>query len=145
MPLFSQTAEYALRAVAHLATQSDFTSTIPEMAAATQVTAPYLRKVLVKLREADIVQTQRGTGGGVRLLCKPNKLTLLEVINAVDPVARIERCPLGIADHKHLCPMHSELDQALAEIEKVLSRRTLADILAKPRRAGTCGFPGRLT
>jgi Rrf2 family protein len=139
--LFSQTADYALRSVAHLAQAVQYTATIPELAAAVQVNAPYLRKVINKLRDAKIVVAQRGKGGGIQLYVDPDRLTLLDVINATDPIQRYQRCPLGLPDHLKLCPLHAELDEAIAHVEKVLGSRTIAQLLATRRSTARCGFP----
>ncbi len=140
--MFSQTAEYSLRAMAHLASRHNSSSTIPEMAEATQVPAPYLRKVLNRLRDAGIIGTQRGTGGGIHLKADPKELTILKVLNAVDPIKRIERCPLGLPEHFKLCPLHSEINEAIMQVESVLNSKTLADLLAMKRiGAANCDFP----
>ncbi len=139
--LFSQTTDYALRATAHLALCTNGTSTITEMAKAIQVNSPYLRKVVDKLRNANIVSAQRGKGGGITLAVDPNQLTMLDVINAVDPIPRIKQCPIGRADHLKLCPLHAELDAALAHVEGVLGSRTIGDLLATRRSASRCEFP----
>lgn len=144
MALFSQTTDYALRAIAYLATCSQRTCTIPEMAEAIQVNAPYLRKVLDKLREAGIVGTKRGSGGGIHMLSDPDDLTLLQVVNAVDPIVRIKRCPLGFPDHLELCPLHYELDEGISHIEKLLSSRTIGQLLARRRSSARCSFPKEL-
>jgi DNA-binding IscR family transcriptional regulator len=72
-----------------------------------------------------------------------DELTILEVVNAVEPVKRIRTCPLGIAAHGvNLCPLHSRLDQALAMVEKALGSTTLADVLAEPTKSiPLCPFP----
>lgn len=142
--MFTQTTDYALRAIAHLATCANFESTIPEMAEAIQVNAPYLRKVVDKLRDAEIVVAQRGRGGGISLAIAPEQLTMLDVVNATDPIERIGKCPLGLPDHIKLCPLHAELDDALARIEQVLRSRTIGELLAVRRDAARCGFPQHL-
>ncbi len=111
------------------------------MAEAIQVNSPYLRKVVDKLRRANLVTAQRGKGGGITLAIDPHELTMLDVINAVEPIPRIEHCPIGRADHLNLCPLHSELDAALAHIEELLGSRTIGDLLSKRRSASRCGFP----
>lgn len=128
--------------MAHLASRPNFVSTIPEMAEATQVPAQYLRKVLNRLRDAEIIGTQRGKGGGVRLKADPQELTILSVLNAVDPIKRIERCPLGLPEHFKLCPLHSEINTAIMQVESVLSNKNLADLLTMKRMGSAhCDFP----
>ncbi len=130
-----------MRAVAHLANCPESMSTIPEMSREIRVNAPYLRKVIDKLRDNELVGSQRGTGGGVFLTVDPNNLTILDVLNAVDPIQRIRSCPLGLAGHTKLCPFHSELDAAMAKIEELLGSRTIGELLSIRRSSGRCGFP----
>ncbi|RUL87094.1 RrF2 family transcriptional regulator [Tautonia sociabilis] len=131
--MFSQTVEYALRAVAHLADRAPEARTTEQIALVTKVPAPYLSKVLQGLKRAGIVRSQRGIGGGIALEKRPEELTILEVVNAVDPIRRIRTCPLGLAAHgRHLCPLHRRLDDALAGVEDAFARTTLAEILAEP-------------
>ena len=141
--MFSQTAEYSLRAVSVLAERSPDSVTTEKIAAATRVPPAYLSKVLQALRKAGVVRSRRGIGGGVVLARPPEEITILEIINAVDPIQRIEKCPIGLAAHGvRLCPMHSRLDSALAMVEQVFRDTTLADLLEEQsQRAGQCKFP----
>ena len=92
--MFSQTVEYALRAVVHLAMKSPQPQKTAEIAEATQVPPAYLSKVLQGLKEKGVVRLQRGIGGGVALAHQPDQLTILDIVNAVDPIKRITTCPL---------------------------------------------------
>jgi Rrf2 family transcriptional regulator, nitric oxide-sensitive transcriptional repressor len=141
--VFSQTVEYALRAVVHLASQAPAGRTTDQIAEATRVPRAYLSKVLQGLARGGIVQSQRGLGGGVTLCKPPEDLTVLEVVNAVDPISRIRTCPLGLAAHGvRLCPLHRRLDNALAMVEEAFGNSTLAEILAEPSRSvPLCPFP----
>ena len=130
-----------MRAVAYLANCREGMSTIPNISEAIRVNAPYLRKVINRLRDQGIVVAQRGTGGGICLAVDLNDLTLLDVLNAVDPIQRIERCPLGLPSHIKLCPLHSELDSAITQIEQLLGARSIGEPLATRRSAGRCEFP----
>lgn len=131
--MFSQTVEYALRAVVHLADQSPSPRTTEQIAAATLVPKAYLSKVIQGLCRAKIVQSKRGIGGGIALVKSPSKLTILDVVNAVEPIARIRQCPLGLKTHGlRLCPLHKRMDNALAMVEAAFRETTLAEILAEP-------------
>jgi Rrf2 family protein len=79
------------------------------------------------------VHSRRGIGGGVVLAKRPAKLTILDVVNAVEPIVRIRKCPLGLKSHGvHLCPLHRRMDNALATIESAFGDTTLAELLAEP-------------
>ena len=97
--MISQTAEYALRAVVFLADREGVPCTVSQIAETTKVPAGYLAKVMQMLSRARLVNSQRGINGGFSLAVDPSRLSLLEVINAVDPIRRFPECPLGIASH----------------------------------------------
>jgi Rrf2 family nitric oxide-sensitive transcriptional repressor len=141
--MISQTVEYALRAVTHLAQQSPEACTTEEIADVTRVPRAYLSKVLQALVRGGVVHSQRGIGGGMALTKSPSELTILEVVNAVDPIQRIRTCPLGLASHGiHLCPLHARLDSAMALVEEAFRKSTLAEVLAEPSRSTPlCEFP----
>jgi Rrf2 family nitric oxide-sensitive transcriptional repressor len=131
--MFSQTVEYALRAVVHLASEAPSARTTEEIAKATMVPQAYLAKVLQSLVQAGVLRSQRGIGGGIALMKSPSELTILEVVNAVDPIRRIKTCPLGLATHgSTLCPLHRRLDDSLASVEAAFSGTTLQEVLDEP-------------
>ncbi|MEM8864748.1 MAG: Rrf2 family transcriptional regulator [Planctomycetota bacterium] len=126
----SQTAEYALRAVVWLAQKPGEPQTTQQLADGTQVSPSYLPKVLQPLGRAGILTSQRGINGGYTLARDPDGLTLLEIVNCVDPVQRITRCPLKLAGHSGmLCPLHRALDDAMAELERTFRETTVGALL----------------
>jgi Rrf2 family nitric oxide-sensitive transcriptional repressor len=135
--MFSNTAEYALRAVVHLAAATEQACTTGEIAEATQVPAGYLSKVLQNLGRAGLVTAQRGPTGGFTLSRSPESITVLNVVNAVDPIQRITKCPLNIPSHAvKLCKLHARLDHAIALVERALGESTIAEMIeTAPKRA----------
>jgi len=128
--MFSQTVEYALRATVHLAMNNDRPQKTNQIADATQVPTAYLAKVLRELNRHGLVHSQRGLGGGISLAKSPEEMTILEVVNAVDPVTRIKTCPLQLPSHGiQLCALHRRMDNALAMVESAFAETTLAEIL----------------
>jgi Rrf2 family nitric oxide-sensitive transcriptional repressor len=141
--MFSQTVEYALRAVVHLADRAPSPQTTDQIAAATRVPKAYLSKVLQGLSRARVVHSKRGLGGGIVLVKSPSELTILEVVDAVEPIRRIRECPLGLKAHGvNLCPLHKRMDNALAMVENAFRQTTLAEVLAEPTQSHPlCEFP----
>jgi Rrf2 family protein len=144
--MFSQTVEYALRAVVHLANCAPNACTTEDVAKSTKVPQAYLAKVLQSLVQAGVLRSQRGIHGGVALAVKPSELTILEVVNAVDPIKRIKTCPLGLEAHGvNLCPLHRRVDEALASVEQAFGSSTLQEILDEPTTSvPLCNFPPRV-
>lgn len=140
--MFSQTVEYALRAIVYLAGQNEARTT-QQIAVVTKVPPAYLAKVLQNLARSALVRSQRGLHGGFALGKPSAELTVWEVVQAVEPIRRIHECPLELESHRlRLCPLHKKMDDALAAIEKAFRESTIADILAEPTTSKPlCPFP----
>lgn len=138
--MITQTAEYALRAIVYLADQSEpKTNTL--IADATLVPVGYLAKVMQSLSKAGLVSSQRGLHGGFVLTVAANNLTVLQVVNAVEPIRRFKECPLGLHGI-NLCPLHRKLDDAAKAIEETFGDSTIADMINAPKnRKPLCAFP----
>ncbi len=127
--MISQTAEYALRAMVYLAMQRSAV-TGHDIAAITKVPPGYLSKIMQQLVKGKLVSSQRGIGGGFILSRTPNEISILDVINAVDPIERIESCPLGIQSHGlNLCPLHKRLSEATAHVEAAFAHSRLSELI----------------
>lgn len=130
--MISQTAEYALRAVVCLANCPEVSLTTPKIAKITKVPSSYLAKVLQSLGKAKIVKSQRGLHGGFKLAKPAERTTLLEVINAVDPIQPILECPLGLKSHGNkLCLLHKKLNDCIVSTQKVFLEATVQETLLR--------------
>lgn len=127
--MISKTAEYALRAVTCLAGNEDKPLSADVLAEITKVPRRYLTRVMQDLAAADLVGSRSGPGGGYILAIPTNKLTILDVVNAVSPLERIKSCPLGLDSHTSLCPLHAELDKAYAATEAAFSAVTIQQLV----------------
>jgi Rrf2 family protein len=109
--LFSQTAEYALRAAACLAAAAPEALLSSEhIAAEASIPAPYVPKVLRPLVEAGLVEARRGRGGGFRLARPAGHICLHEVLDAAGALPQPDRCAFG---HDRCrpelpCPLHDQ-------------------------------------
>lgn len=129
--MFSQTTEYALRAMACLALRPEELVPTPTLAEQTKVPPNYLAKVLQQLSAAKLITGRRGVGGGYKLAKPAADIKLLDVINSVTTVSRIQSCPLGLSSHgSRLCALHKKADEAAAAVIAVYDGVTLHDLLA---------------
>lgn len=127
--MLSSTAEYALRIMIHLTEADGEQHTSDEISLATKVPSDYTVKVLQWLGKEGLVFGQRGRRGGFRLDCNPDKTTLLDVVNVIDPLKRISECPLGREAHKNtLCPLHKCIDDVIALLQDTLGSMTLKGV-----------------
>jgi Rrf2 family protein len=76
--------EYGLRCLLRLAQGAETSSlTIPEIASAEGLSVPYVAKLLAVLRQAGLIESQRGRAGGYHLARKPPAIGLGEVLLAL--------------------------------------------------------------
>jgi Rrf2 family nitric oxide-sensitive transcriptional repressor len=133
--MFSQSVEYGLQAVIHLASVAPAPRTTEQIAAATRVPPAYLAKVLRRLVQAGVVRSQRGLRGGISLAHRPEEMTLLPVVNALTSMRRV------ISSLEKGRPafrpglLHPRIDNALTLVEDAFGRTTLAEVVAGTARA----------
>jgi Rrf2 family protein len=128
--MISQTVEYSLRAAVVLAQSGAAPCTAQRISEITDVPRPYLAKVMQELVRAGIVNSRRGLHGGFELARSPKELTIWDIVEAVEPIQRIRKCPLRISAHSGgLCPLHRRLDDAMELVERIFRATTLADLL----------------
>jgi Rrf2 family protein len=136
--MFSQTVEYALRAMVQLASQAPEACTTQQIAKKTKVPAAYLAKVLQSMRRAGLINSRRGVGGGVSLARPAKKISLLDVIDAVEPLERSG----GKSAAGTLGPLQRKLEEALTLIRKTFADASLGDMLDGGRKKAA-GAPKR--
>ncbi|MBS1994159.1 MAG: Rrf2 family transcriptional regulator [Cyanobacteria bacterium SZAS LIN-3] len=139
--MISQTAEYALRAMVFLAMR-DSAATGHEIAETTKVPSGYLSKIMHQLVKGKLVNSQRGIGGGFVLSRKPIDISILDVINSVDPIDQIKSCPLGIQSHGFsLCPLHKRLSEATAHVEAAFAASNLSELVVESKNPLCASIP----
>jgi Rrf2 family nitric oxide-sensitive transcriptional repressor len=124
--MFSQTVEYALRAMVQLGADAPKASTTKEIAGRTKVPSAYLAKVLQSMRRAGLIHSRRGVGGGVTLARSPKDISLLDVIDAVEPLKRARG-----KTRSATTPLQRALDAALGQVRDTFAGISLADMLTR--------------
>lgn len=131
--MISQTAEYALRAMVFLAMRGS-AATTEQIAEVTKVPVHYLSKILQQLGRSNLVISQRGIGGGFTLTHPISSTTVLDIVNAVDPIKKLETCPLGLEAHGvNLCPLHKRISEATEAVECAFASSTLAELVKESK------------
>lgn len=90
----SARVDYAVRATVELAAGGDGTVTADRLARVQQIPQKFLENILIQLRRAGIVRSQRGPVGGYRLARPAAEIALADIIRAVDgPLANVRGEP----------------------------------------------------
>jgi Rrf2 family protein len=75
---------YSIKALLDLTiVASDYPVAVRTIAERQQIPAPYLEKVLIELRQAGLVRSQRGAQGGYQLARLPRRIRLVDILKAV--------------------------------------------------------------
>ena len=142
----TNTADYAIRAMVHLACQPAGTVCLKdEVAGACKVPASFLAKILRRLVRADLLSSTRGAKGGFRLARDPATISLLEVVGAIEgplTVAPCTACPCN-CPWCGACPADAVWREAQQQVERVLAASSL-DQLAERARERLGGLTERL-
>ncbi|MGI6071132.1 MAG: RrF2 family transcriptional regulator [Blautia sp.] len=125
--------DYAVRVIRALAGEKRLSAT--DICEKEEITAPFAYKILKKLQKAKIITGFRGVHGGYALKKDVQQITLLDVYQAIEPDIFIIEClnPKKPCVHsaklEHGCKVHTELERIQGELYKMLSEKTMGDIL----------------
>jgi Rrf2 family protein len=139
----SKRGEYGLRAMIDLATGVGHNGVvqIKEIAEHQQIPAKFLEQILLTLKNAGLLQSKMGVGGGYYLAKPAEQITLGQIVRVLDgPLAPI-RCvslmayePCGCPDEE-TCGLRMVMGDVRNAISGVLDRTTLADVTERVRTA----------
>lgn len=130
----SRSSDYAVRLMVHLASQVDGRP-VPQadIASSQQIPEAYLQKLLAALSKAGLVTGRRGPGGGFVLTQEPWRVSLLDVIEAVDGPVALNVCVMRGegCDRLARCPVHRVWRIAQRQLIALLEETTLRELAAE--------------
>jgi len=128
--VLSKACTYGLLASFYVARAKtdDFVS-IRDMSDELNISFHFLTKILQKLTAAGLMNSHKGPKGGISLTRTPEKISLREIITAIDGDDVFTQCILGLpgCGHKQPCPIHNEWAALRSELQTMFHSRTLAD------------------
>lgn len=130
--VLSTTSQYAVRALTHLARSSRGQTVLGrDLARATGVPAHYLAKIMLALRNAGLVFSTRGTGGGYVLLRPADAIHLIDIVSLFEGPPAWPECLLRdkrkCADNDP-CTAHRYWGKFRRDYVHFLERTTLEEI-----------------
>ena len=139
----SKRGEYGLKAMIDLASQDEPTavSQIKDIAARQQIPEKFLEQILLTLKNAGLLRSRAGVGGGYYLAKVPADITLGQVVRTLDgPLAPIscvsqmayERC---VCDDESTCGLRLAMLDVRNAITGILDKTTLADVSTRVEKA----------
>src|SRR5947207_5953519 len=126
----SAKVDYAVRAAVELAVAGDGPVKGERIADAQEIPLKFLENILLELKHAGLVQSQRGAEGGYWLARPPEEISLAEVIRAVEgPIANVRGQRPEQVEYEGVAERLREVWIAVrANLRAVLEQVTLADL-----------------
>lgn len=138
--MLGKTSVSAIRTLLLLAQQEDGVCLPPRKLAECLGESPtYLAKVTRHMVKHGILEAAKGAKGGVRLMRRPEDVTLLAIVEACQGTIVGNYC-LSSRPSLHHCSFHKAAMELHHAITGVLERWTLADLLEKPVQSGEKGM-----
>jgi Rrf2 family protein len=128
----SRSTGYALLAIGYIAQHRDEKIILSQdISNKYNIPLEYLLKILQQMVRANVLHSKRGPRGGFSLAKQPNKITLLQIIEAVDgPMTG--RSDLAEQTHGEKFGRRAEkvFEKAIAQARKVFEKTNLSNLLA---------------
>lgn len=124
--------DYAVVALTRMAGAPEETFTAPRLSGETAVPVPTVAKLMKQLNKSGLVSSQRGASGGYTLSRAPERITVAEVIEAMEGPISLTACVEGADDSCSvvaLCPMSGNWNKVNRVIHQALKELTLADMM----------------
>ena len=131
----TQYTDYSLRVLVYLGAKTDGWATITELADFYAISRNHLVKIVHHLARQQLILTQRGKNGGMRLARPPAQIKIGEVVRLTEPNFYIAECFNRDNNQCVLAPscrLKSILHEANAAFLATLDRYTIADSIANP-------------
>ena len=137
--MLSSTCKYGIRAVIFIASRPDpkINTGLKQISEELRIPRPYLAKILQTLSRKKILHSSKGPHGGFYLLVPPGKLTLMDIIEAIDGgdffdscYVTGEKCSFDQPD-KGVCILHDELRKEKDNLAKFFSSKTIGDLVSQ--------------
>lgn len=130
--MWSQRVQYALRALVALAAWRGKRIASREIAQRHGIPQKYLETILLDLRQAGLVKSTKGKSGGYELTREPSTLTLLTIVQALEPEWFQDAAPAGVDEVTAEAPVLSSVSLC---VRRELEAMTLADALMQWQQA----------
>lgn len=128
-------ADYALRAIVYLSNLKEGEKASTGKIAKMQKIPPsFLAKIVSQLSIAGLIHTSRGARGGVSLAKKPEEISVLDVIRAIDGPVILNECTENpdACPFQATCPLFKMWCDARDMLINKLSGATFSSVNVKP-------------
>ena len=125
----SKKADYGLIALKHLAQHADESISAREIAKEYRIPAELLAKILQRLARKGLLVSQHGTNGGYVLARDPSKISIVDVVEALDGPIGITPCERGTSCQQlDVCSVRDPLQKLKNKVVRVLGDTSIYEL-----------------
>ena len=133
--MFSKACEYGIRAIIHVAQQSqdDKRVSLKEVAKAIDSPVAFTAKILQSLAKDGLIASKKGTAGGYEMLKERiHSITLADVVKSIDGDQIYNGCGLGLkaCNERKPCPVHDEFKAIRDNLRTMLQTTTIQGLVS---------------
>lgn len=127
--LFSTATAYALQALAALSEDGSY-SQAKDLSEELHLPGPYLAKILQTLAQNGILESLRGPKGGFRMARPAHRITVGDVVDAMEGPEVFSGCVMGFPECSgdNPCPLHDAWSQVKAHMDSSMTQSTIRDL-----------------
>lgn len=135
--MLSNSCRYGIRAIIYLANQpaSNGKTGIIKISKDLDLPTPFLAKILQQLAKQKILSSSKGPHGGFSLLRDPKKITLLDIVKAIDGEDIFTNCLMhngpckSVQKNKIPCPLHNDYGIIRKNLMDLFRNRTIHQLV----------------
>ncbi len=136
--LYSKSAEYTIQAMLYLAeNEGQGLVMVSSIAEAYNIPKHFLAKLVQTLTRNHLIKSYRGRNGGIKLARSSAKITILQIVNAIEgPPPEQEMCVIGldVCSDDVVCPLHNQWQHIGELVRDTLSNQTLLELVEGMRQ-----------
>lgn len=131
--MFSTSCQYGLQGMLYIAMHSskDKNVGLIDIAENQEIPRHFLSKILQQLVKAGLLESMKGPNGGFKLSKKPENITLLHIIKAIDGLDVFTQCGIGFkkCSDEHPCPIHHDFKVVRDKVYELFKEKTLKELV----------------
>ena len=132
--MLSNTSKYAVRAVIYLGLKAGKRQMvgIKQISADLDIPAPFLSKILQSLAKQKLLSSNKGPNGGFTLGKDPEKISILDILKAMDGLDAFKKCIIGTKycnEQTIPCVLHSYYSGLRDEMKNKFEEVTIGKLI----------------
>ncbi|HEY9123237.1 MAG TPA: Rrf2 family transcriptional regulator [Bacteroidales bacterium] len=131
--MLSNTCKYAIRACIYLALNADEEKKIgiKKISDDLKIPMPFLGKILQSLAKSKVLLSTKGPNGGFCLAKPANKISLMEIVDAIDGDESFTSCVIGVTScstSEAHCPIHEKYGPLREKIKELFEVQDIGEL-----------------